>query len=168
MSIWKKLFGKAEARHEEHVGQIHITIPDLIRRSLYDANFEGVELSMELLGYQRQSDEVSEMSIRESDERVERVGNLFPVIGLISDAVTQGTMSVLALAVKDSDVSVHGEQVTDEALEAAIARHAADNRALAVAVLSGLVDMGLVSVVGDVKAIHSTTCGHDHSDEDEL
>lgn len=173
MRIWDKIkevfgvdsgdddYGYELAVPQVEVQQRQVVIPDLMRSLLHDMGFPHVEAAMEIMGYQPQSEDVSEMSERDSEQRVSELGPIFPVIGLLSDAASQAMGAYLREQLIDVEAEIDGEEVDEEMVERALSVQQNVVEASVVAVLAHLVDMGMIKV-SDVEVVGI------HTEDDEM
>jgi len=96
-------------RKHKRVEVKHIPLPILIRQAIYDTMLEPSEGIAEAMGLPPISDEVAEMEIAASQERLERFAKLFPFIDSHSDMAAR----IAAAAYFIEDEEDHLESLGD-------------------------------------------------------
>lgn len=145
----------------ENVEMMDINLVDLARKLVYDYGINDAEAVMEMMGFPRQSSEVSDMSERDSAARIQQLDPIIPLIGLLAGALNGAIIS--AYIEKDTDPKVvkqlmvaSGKQIIQTV----------------VAVLANLVDLGVVDV-GHTTVTHIMSkdgvmnVGFDDEDDDD-
>lgn len=130
---------------EDGIIRDEVEVPDLLRNTLYDTGFPHVEEVMGLLGYHGQSDDVSEMSLMDSAERVQALAGIYPIITLLTDAVHTGLSAYMREQLGD-DAEFEGMSLDDSFIDSAFDTQGRIITASTVAVIANLVDMGYLHV----------------------
>lgn len=154
VSVWDRLFGKKPTDEEmdrwwegEPEGNRVVAIheADLVRRVLYDCGLKDVEHSIHLMGFNAQSSEVSEMSRRESDARIEAIHPILPLVQLLVDAICDGMDAQLVEAVAGRSAG-HLTGLSEDALEQVLEERRDGLFGTVAAVISSLADLGLITI----------------------
>lgn len=150
---------EATADQTHEVPTRSLMASDLVRRIHYDTRLSRPEDFLSILGMTKQSPEVEEMSRRESDRRIQLVTPLAPMVVFMVDAFVTG---IATYTVKNRDEVLGGYDISDDDLEKALDNRQAEMRAVVLAVLANLIDLGIIEVISST---HLRECDHDHDHE---
>lgn len=141
-----------------------VFVPDIVRNVLYDTGLKDVESAMSRLGFYGQSNEVSEMSRKDSLVRVSALVDIAPIISLLSDAVSTGLGGHMVTEVEDnfSEYLPAGAD-PEEYLISALETQRRLIEASVISVLANLVDMGFIEVSNVAVAVVDEETGTTHT-----
>lgn len=131
---WKK--------KQDKVLLFEVPVGMLMRQTVYDSMIGDPEETADMLGFPPQSDDVSDMERSASEDRLDRVSVLMPVIKMQSGVVAQ------AAAMFQSEKAP--KEFSEELVETVITAYTAVAFSAAVAVVSNLVDLKLLRLPGEL------------------
>ena len=123
----------------DHV--VNVSLPILIRQVIYDSIFEDSDEIASMMGLAPISDEVSEMEVRASDERIAQFSALLPFIDAHSDIAAQVACSAYSI---ESGISNNPSPGSDEALEELTRLFKLVSMSASVSCISTLMNLGLL------------------------
>lgn len=113
----------------------------LIRKVIYDSGCKNPEAIAEHLGLNRVSDDVMEMEVQASDERLARIMNIIPIIEAHATISAQVSAAAYAVGTQDED----DEDVDPVMLEALVLLFKAVSVSSAISCTAALMDLNLIT-----------------------
>jgi len=123
----------------DHV--VNVSMPILIRQVIYDSIFDSPDEIARMMGLAPTSNEVSEMEVRASEERIAQFSALLPFIDAHSDIAAQVACSAYSIEAGLVDNPVPG---SDEALEELTRLFKLVSMSASVSCISTLMNLGLL------------------------
>lgn len=121
---------------------IVLNMPDIYRHLMYDSEMDNVEEIMHLMGYSSQSREVTEMSLKESNERVRALSPITPVIELLVNSLNAGMGTYMRQQVG----TAMGGIIEEEVIQAMIEAHDELLMDNVTAILANLLDLKFIQI----------------------
>ena len=135
MSIFKR-----KKKKQRGVKVMTLSPSVLIRKVIYDSGCKNPEAIAEHLGLNRVSDDVMEMEVQASDERLSRIMNIMPIIEAHATISAQVSAAAYAVGTQEED-----EEVDPAMLDALVLLFKAVSVSSAVSCTAALMDLNLIS-----------------------